>query len=73
MEPVYYKKKYLLQIYVLDFHNGLILPVDPGLLNGTWSEQSRFYIGDRSLLKYTPKQIYLIRNRKILHVDVKNS
>ena len=47
----------MLQIYVRDLNNALILPVTQGRLYGASENEGKVCIGDTSLCKYTLKHI----------------
>ena len=51
------KKKDLLQFSVHELHNDLLLPVSKGGFSGARGKEGREWIGNTSLIKYTPKHI----------------
>ena len=56
----------MLQIFVGELHNNLILPVDQGVFSGAWDDKGRVYIGDTSLRKYILKHINTRSNINII-------
>ena len=69
---LYKKQKSLLQSSVCELKNDLILPVTKDIFISAYDNGGKVYIGDTSLLKYTPKQKNPKINRKKTYVDVKN-
>ena len=52
-------------------HNDLILPVYQDVFHGARTKDERLYIGDVSLIKYTPKHINQWATEIISHINVK--
>ena len=66
MVPFVNKQKELLQIYVHDFHNYLILSITQGGLFSSYDKVGNFFIGGSSLHKYMTKHINLMSSKNII-------